>query len=70
MRSFNELRLPWTNSSEILTQGTSLSSLTAIESGNGVVTTDGQTDNLIPVYLPFNFVERGIRLGDNIQIYT
>ena len=30
MRSFNEPRLPWTNSSEILTQGTSLLSLTAI----------------------------------------
>ena len=25
----------------------------------GVVSTDGQTDNLIPVYPPFNFVERG-----------
>ena len=25
----------------------------------GIVGTDGQTDNLIPVYPPFNFVERG-----------
>ena len=30
MRSFNEPRLLWTNSAEIFTQGTSLSSLTAI----------------------------------------
>ena len=29
-RSFNKLRLPWTNSTEILSPGTSLPSLTAI----------------------------------------
>ena len=64
MSSFNEPRLPWTNSSEILTQGTSLKfdrleKNSTRESGNGVVSTDGQTENLIPIYPLFNFVEQG-----------
>ena len=31
------------------------------ESVKGVVSTDGQSDNLIPVYPPFNFVEWGYK---------
>ena len=38
------------------------------ESVNGVVSTDGQTDSLIPVYSPFNFVERGIIKHKNTDL--
>ena len=39
------------------------------ESGNGFVSTDGQTDNLIPGYPPFNFVERGYKKKTNVHSY-
>ena len=63
--SFNEPCLSWTNSAEISTQGKSLpiwpwsEENCTRESGNGVVSIDGQTDNFISVYPPSNLVEQG-----------